>query len=97
LPSRPERTCVGCRRKAPTSELVRVVRLSEHEVAVGRNLPGRGAWLCREDAGPSQRCINVALRRKAFDRAFRAPVADAAIHALRAPCTKRARMEGRHD
>ena len=33
--------------------------------AVSRVAPGRGAWLCSED------CLHVAIRRKAFDRAWR--------------------------
>ena len=41
---------------------------------------GRGAWLC---AG-SPACLALAERRKAFDRAFRAPVASAAVARLRA-------------
>ncbi|WP_367281843.1 DUF448 domain-containing protein [Ilumatobacter sp.] len=41
-----------------------------------RTAPGRGAWLC--GAG----CVEPARRRRAFDRAFRRPVAPAAIDAL---------------
>ena len=44
-----------------------------------------------------QRWADKSLRRKAFDRALRAPVSAAAVKALRAEGAKRARMEGRHD
>jgi predicted RNA-binding protein YlxR (DUF448 family) len=35
---------------------------------VDRNGPGRGAWLCGSE------CLDVAIRRKAFDRAWRTTV-----------------------
>ena len=65
----PIRTCVGCRARRPQPELVRVARLPDGALAVGRTLPGRGAWLC---AG-SVPCLEAALKRKAFARALRAP------------------------
>ncbi|MGH9303914.1 MAG: YlxR family protein [Acidimicrobiales bacterium] len=63
----PFRTCVGCRRVAPSSELVRVVASEEGRLALRRAGHGRGAWLC----GGSPECLVVALRRHAFDRALR--------------------------
>jgi predicted RNA-binding protein YlxR (DUF448 family) len=66
--SGPERTCVGCRRKAPQSELVRFVRGSDGSPVEGRTLPGRGAWLCRATL---EACRAQAVRRGAFARAFR--------------------------
>ena len=74
---------------AGTGQLVRVVRTSTGELAVGRSLPGRGAWLC--DGSP--RCVDLAERRKAFGRALRAPVEATAIAGLRARLSERARME----
>ena len=50
--------------------LVRVVRLGGGALALGRGRPGRGAWLCRD----SPACIDLAQRRRAFDRALRGPV-----------------------
>ena len=38
-------------------------------VAAGRGLKGRGAYLCRRQA-----CLDRALHRRAFQRAFRATV-----------------------
>ncbi|MFT4307509.1 MAG: YlxR family protein [Microbacterium sp.] len=59
--------CVGCRTRAPRSDLLRVVvrgsQLVPDERAV---LPGRGAWL-----HPTRHCMDVALRRHAFVRALR--------------------------
>jgi len=74
---------------AAPDELVRVVRSADGALAVGRSLPGRGAWLC---AG-SDACLELAERRKAFTRAFRAPVGIAAMNALRAALGERARIE----
>jgi predicted RNA-binding protein YlxR (DUF448 family) len=41
-------------------------------------LPGRGAWLCLG----SPECVELARRKDAFRRSFRAPVTAAAVAAL---------------
>nr|WP_245865163.1 YlxR family protein [Rhodococcus kyotonensis] len=70
--NRPVRTCVGCKERAPASDLLRVVvrdRDSSEAVVVpdpDRRLPGRGAWL-----HPVQVCLENAERRRAFGRALR--------------------------
>jgi predicted RNA-binding protein YlxR (DUF448 family) len=46
-------------------------------LAVGRTLPGRGAWLC-----PDVACVRLAQRRRAVGRALRRPVDDAAVEQL---------------
>ncbi|TFB81411.1 YlxR family protein [Terrimesophilobacter mesophilus] len=63
----PVRTCLGCRRRADRSALVRVVA-RDGEVVVDRSgtLPGRGAWV-----HPARECIDIAIQRKAFGRALR--------------------------
>ncbi len=64
----PQRTCLGCRQVKDQDQLVRFVRSPDGEVLAdlkGR-LPGRGAYLC-SDRG----CIETAVSRKQFDRAFR--------------------------
>jgi predicted RNA-binding protein YlxR (DUF448 family) len=66
----PERTCIGCRRKAGPSALVRVARRPDGALAVGRAEPGRGAWLCAGSAS----CFDAAVRRRAFGRALRCEV-----------------------
>ena len=63
----PERTCVGCRTRAPAATLLRVV--AQNGVAVPdlrRRLPGRGAHLHRDPA-----CLVKAERRGALARALR--------------------------
>ena len=65
----PERTCVGCRARAPVTELVRVVAGPAGVVLdARRRLPGRGAWV-----HPSRSCIETATRRKVWGRALKAP------------------------
>ena len=68
------RTCIGCRATDSPDQLVRVATEpsgSGLRVVVDRagRLGGRGAWL-----HPSHECLDTALRRRAFPRAFRAPV-----------------------
>ena len=50
---------------------MRVARTAEGGLAVGRTLPGRGAWLHR-----SRECLEMALQKGAFSRALRAPVGE---------------------
>jgi predicted RNA-binding protein YlxR (DUF448 family) len=71
----PERQCIGCGRRGPQSEFARLAVDSEvspgRVVVVGAKEPhwGRGAYLCRRMA-----CLDRAIQRKAFQRAFRASV-----------------------
>ena len=75
----PHRTCVGCRRSAPTDRLVRLVRTEGGRLAIGRDRPGRGAWLCRG----SPACLETGGRGKAFDRALRCRVGDDEVAEVR--------------
>ncbi|MGH3308664.1 MAG: YlxR family protein [Nocardioides sp.] len=68
----PVRTCIGCRDRATTRELLRVVAGLD---ASGRpavlpdpdgTAPGRGAHL-----HPTSACYDLAVRRRAFARALR--------------------------
>ncbi|MDA8309749.1 MAG: YlxR family protein [Actinomycetota bacterium] len=70
--------CVGCGRRAPQGELLRVVRLPDGSLAAGRTLPGRGAWLCEGSAS----CLDRAVRRGSLERALRAPLAPGSAGAL---------------
>ncbi len=59
--------------------MVRVVRLEDGSLVPGRTLPGRGAWLCRGSVS----CVDSARKRRAYERAFRGPVASGAVDDLR--------------
>ncbi|MFC0096106.1 YlxR family protein [Micromonospora marina] len=68
----PERTCVGCRKRAPASELLRIVAVGDEAGHISlrpdpaRRLPGRGA-----NMHPDPACFAQAVRRRAFGRALR--------------------------
>ena len=63
----PVRTCVGCRLRAPVTDLLRVVVMDGALVPdPRRRLPGRGASL-----HPTPECLHAAERRRAFARALR--------------------------
>ena len=74
----PVRTCIGCRGTAPRQDLLRYVLHTTAEVSVEfdahKALPGRGAWL-----HPDPRCLEKALKRRAFSRAFRRSVPESAV------------------
>ncbi|MFQ6328236.1 YlxR family protein [Nocardia sp. CWNU-33] len=76
-PAAPVRTCIGCRKRELTVDLLRIVAREcetgtngSHAFAVvpdpQRRLPGRGAWL-----HPVSVCLTAAERRRAFGRALR--------------------------
>ncbi|MFB7559367.1 YlxR family protein [Streptomyces brevispora] len=76
----PERTCVGCRERAAKSELLRIVADGDACVPDPRGtLPGRGAYV-----HPESVCLDLAVRRRAFPRAFKAkgPFDPAAVQRL---------------
>lgn len=94
-PRPPTRTCVGCRTRCGTGNLVRVAQASDGSLMVSRTAPGRGAWLCREPGTdrPAVGCLDKALRRNAFSRAFRTDVAANGAAPLRAEWSGRENME----
>ena len=77
----PTRTCVGCRSALPADQLIRIVRLPGGALSVDRHGAGRGAWLCRDSPG----CLDDAVRRHGFERAFAASIDAEDIAAV--PCT----------
>jgi predicted RNA-binding protein YlxR (DUF448 family) len=70
IPACPERTCIGCRQRAAKTDLLRVAVAGDACVPDHRGtLPGRGAYL-----HPALACLDLAVRRRAFARAFKRPV-----------------------
>lgn len=63
----PMRSCVGCKESKNKSELIRVIKTPEGDVAVDctgkRN--GRGAYIC-----PSVECLKKAQKTKALSRSL---------------------------
>ena len=64
----PIRSCAGCGRKAPQSELLRFASV-DGELRAGRTLPGRGAYTCLR-----LRCFEQARTRRAFNRVLKQSV-----------------------
>jgi len=64
----PERTCVGCRERAPKGSLLRIVRGLDGSVRVDPSgaAPGRGAYVHR-----ALGCARQAVGRGALARALR--------------------------
>ena len=75
----PQRSCIGCRAVRDKKDLVRLVHTPEgsYRLDPTGKLSGRGAYLC-----PSLNCLNSAVKRKAFDRAFRGSVPREEVEAL---------------
>ena len=63
----PLRMCVGCREMKPKKELIRVVRSPEGEINIDfrGKAPGRGAYLCRDNA-----CFEKAYKNKLLEKAL---------------------------
>ena len=64
---KPERRCVGCSEHKLKSELIRVVRSPEGEVALDftGKASGRGVYICKNAT-----CAKKARKSKAFERAI---------------------------
>lgn len=70
----PLRTCIGCRSRDVQRKLLRMVVTHDDGVSavvvdVHHRRTGRGAWL-----HPSPSCLAMAMKRRAFNRAFRGAV-----------------------
>ena len=76
----PVRTCVGCRARVEQDEMVRIA-VGLEGPAVGRSVPGRGAWVHR-------RCIDAAVAKGRLARALRAGLSEAEIARLRSDIGK---------
>ncbi|MDQ3098544.1 MAG: YlxR family protein [bacterium] len=65
----PSRTCLGCNRRRPQTELVRFVRTFKGSVVEDptSRLEGRGAYIC---ADSKERCLIQSIKRRAFERAL---------------------------
>ena len=65
----PVRSCIGCRKKANPSALIRVVLIDGQVIPdIKGGAPGRGAWL-------HKKCAEGAISRGAFRFAFKQDVA----------------------
>jgi uncharacterized protein len=75
----PERSCVGCRARAPKAELLRFARTPAGlRVDPPGTAPGRGAYVHRDPA-----CVGAALRKGALANALRTRLAQEELARLR--------------
>jgi predicted RNA-binding protein YlxR (DUF448 family) len=75
----PERSCVGCRERAPKAELVRVARTPAGvRVDPRGTAPGRGAYVHRDPA-----CVAAASRKGALASALCTGLAQGELARLR--------------
>lgn len=67
----PERTCLGCRQVREKKELVRLVsKNGALEADLKGSLPGRGAYICK-----NEKCLKEAFKRKdLFTRALKTKI-----------------------
>jgi hypothetical protein len=87
----PERTCVGCGRKSYKNELVRIVLVNKDAsgdmagIALDSegSMKGRGAYLCRNIV-----CLEQAVKKKAFNRAFKQAIGQELLEELKDRFTK---------
>ena len=76
----PTRMCIACRENIEKRELVRVVRVDDHTLAVDETgkANGRGAYIC-----PKLECLDKAQKIRAFDRALDVPMTEELYNALK--------------
>ena len=85
LSAEPVRTCVGCRRKASQSTLIRFVvegldAGAKQQLILGKGQPGRGAWLCSHKLCD---CFDAAVEHRRWNQALRAKIDPESISSVR--------------
>jgi predicted RNA-binding protein YlxR (DUF448 family) len=87
-PRGPVRSCIGCRAKRTSEQLVRLTRV-EGRTTVDGVSDGRGAWLCRAAGGSivDGRCLDLALRKRAFGKAWRTSLGPGDDDEIREVCS----------
>jgi predicted RNA-binding protein YlxR (DUF448 family) len=80
------RMCVGCREMKPKKELIRVVRSQEGAISLDRTsrLPGRGAYICAQQA-----CLDKAVKIRALERALQQPLTADVLEQLKRELDRR--------
>jgi uncharacterized protein len=81
----PQRMCVGCQEMKNKKELTRIVRTPESEIVIditGKK-PGRGAYICKDEA-----CLTKATKEKRLERALKNPVSPEVYEQLKSELMK---------
>jgi len=76
----PLRMCVACRQMQNKKDLIRIVKNSEGIISVDKTFKanGRGAYICN-----NINCLNLAVKSKALNRAFKCEVSNEVIDSLK--------------
>ena len=71
MSSKPERTCIVCRKKSTKESFLKVVKNKNGEFFIERDvkLDGRGAYICK-----NKECYEKCKKTKALNRAFKTNV-----------------------
>ena len=69
----PTRMCCGCRSNKPKGDFIRVVRMPDGKIIIDKTQKsdGRGVYVCK-----SEKCLDIAIRKKGFARGLRTNVDD---------------------
>ena len=74
----PLRKCVACQQMVPKNELFRVVKTIDGiSIDLTFKAQGRGAYVCRK-----RECIELAEKKKSFNRSLKCPVKQEVIDSL---------------
>ena len=64
------RMCCACRTRKSKAELIKVVKSKTGKFSIPTiHTEGRGAYVCRD-----QKCIEIAIKKRAFNRSFKCEV-----------------------
>ncbi len=81
----PLRQCLGCREMKMKSQLLRVVKSPEGEIRfdlLGK-MPGRGAYLCKEEV-----CFKKIVKTRSLERCFSKPISSGLYEEISLHITK---------
>ena len=75
----PQRTCIGCNTQKNKNELIRIVMNKEGQISIDRTgkANGRGAYIKK-----SQEAVEIARKKKCFQRALECDVEDSLFEEL---------------
>lgn len=76
----PQRTCMGCQAKKDKHELVRIVRSPEGEISIDMTgkKPGRGAYIC-----PEQACLEKVMKSRRLERVLETSISQDVYNRLK--------------
>ena len=76
----PLRTCMGCNKKKPKKELVRIVKNKDGEIFIDRTgkADGRGAYIC-----DSVECLEKVVKSKRLEKVLESKISEEIYNNLR--------------